>query len=256
MKKMLSSEIVIFLLALQFLTRMPIPQNTDYSLARQTAAARYYPLVGLLVGAISAGVFYVASLALPVVLGVLLATAAGLLLTGAFHEDGLADTFDGIGGGGSRERTLEIMRDSRIGAYGGAALVLALAIKVAALAILEPRIIIIGLTAAHGLSRLSSVIVIATSCYARSDGAGKPTADGISAPGLIVAAITGAVCLAGLAYWLTPAAALWAAAGLVAGHVAMRAFFERKLGGYTGDALGAVQQASEIGVYLGLVAWA
>lgn len=249
-------EVSIFLLAMQFMTRLPTPQIGSFSTDRLTAATRYYPLAGVIVGMIVGGVFYAANLAFPPLIAVLLSTASGLLLTGAFHEDGLADTFDGIGGGRARDRALEIMKDSRIGVFGAAALILALAIKVAALAALEAQAVIVALIAAHGLSRFSSVVVIATSRYVRLEGGGKHTSDGISAAGIVVAALTALLCLAGMGYFLTPAAALCAAAGLCAGHVLMRATFERKLGGYTGDTLGAVQQTSEIGIYLGLVAWA
>ncbi len=255
MKKIIGSEIAVFLLAIQFMTRLPTPRDAGFTSERLTAATRYYPLIGMIVGLISAGVFYGVHLILPVLIAVLLSTAAGLFLTGAFHEDGLADTFDGIGGGASKDRALDIMKDSRIGVFGAAALILALSIKIAALSSLEPQSIVIGLVAAHGLSRFSSVIVIATSRYVRAEGAGKHTSQGISGAGLTVATITAALCLTVIAYFLSPAAALWSAAGLCAGHVFMRAIFERKLGGYTGDTLGAVQQTSEIGVYLGLVAW-
>lgn len=256
MRKIVNGEVAIFLLALQFLTRLPMPRDVEFTPEGLTAAARYYPLIGIIVGAIGAGVFYLASLALPFVLAVLLATAAGLLVTGAFHEDGLADTFDGVGGGGSRDRALEIMKDSRIGVYGAAALVLVLGIKVAALSVLDQRTILVALISAHGLSRFSSVVVIATSRYVRNDGTGKHTSDGVNDFGLAVAALTSLICLAGIAYFISPIAALWSVFGLSAGHVLMRAIFERKLGGYTGDTLGAVQQVSEIGVYLGLAAWA
>ncbi|MCG8442977.1 MAG: adenosylcobinamide-GDP ribazoletransferase [Caulobacterales bacterium] len=248
-------EFAIFLLAVQFLTRLPVPREVGYSPERLAAAARYYPLVGLIVGGLSAGVFWAAHLALPALLAVLLATAAGLLATGAFHEDGLADTVDGVGGGASREAALAIMKDSRLGAYGAAALGLALAIKVAALAALAPAAVMLALIAAHGVSRLSSVLVIATSRYVRDHGTGKPVAGGISGAGLLVATVIGALGLLILAAGLSPLAALAGGGGALAGHLAMRCFFERKLGGYTGDALGAVQQASEIGLYLGVVAW-
>ena len=200
--------------------------------------------------------FFAANLVLPTLIAVLLSTAIGLLITGAFHEDGLADTFDGIGGGVTKDRALEIMKDSRIGVFGAAALFLALAIKVATLSALDSRAVIVALVAAHGLSRFSSVFVIATSRYVRFEGVGKHTSDGISAAGVTVALLTALLCLAGIGYFLTPAAALCASIGLCAGHIIMRAGFERKLGGYTGDTLGAIQQVSEIGVYLGLAAWA
>ena len=252
------NEIAKFALAVQFLTRLPIPAQIKFTPERMAGSVAYYPLVGLLVGALSAAVFWVAGLVLPLLVSIILAVAAGFLLTGGFHEDGLADTFDGIGGGLTRERALEIMKDSRIGTYGTLALVSCVALKVAALSALSqasPLLVLGLLPAAHGLSRFSSVMVIATSRYVRDEGTGKPVARSSSARVLIIAGITAAAILAGLVWAGPPMLTLYGVIGLVAGHVLMRAFFEGKLKGYTGDTLGAVQQLSEIGFYLGVLAW-
>ncbi|MEL6416225.1 MAG: adenosylcobinamide-GDP ribazoletransferase, partial [Pseudomonadota bacterium] len=203
----------------------------------------------------SALVFYVATYVFPAPIAILLAIAAGLLITGAFHEDGLADTFDGIGGGVTRERALEIMKDSRLGTYGTLALVIALALKFSTLISLPVALVPIALITGHGLSRLSSLLVIATSRYVREEGTGKPVAGGISGIGLLIAGLTGLAIIAIWSLSYAPIALVWAIGGLLLGHVLMRFFFEPKLGGYTGDTLGAVQQVSEIGFYLGLVAW-
>ena len=252
----MKGETATFLIAVQFLTRLPAPVGSGYTPERLAASVKYHPLVGVLVGSLSAGAFFIASLALPTVPAVMAAIAVGLLVTGAFHEDGLADVFDGVGGGTSRARALEIMKDSRLGTYGTLALIAAVGLKAGALASLPPALIIAALIAGHGLSRLSSVAAIVGSRYAREAGTAKPMADGVSASGLVVALATGAAIMAAWAA-LHPAAGLACAmAGLVAGHALMRLFYERKLGGYTGDALGATQQASEIGFYLGLAAWA
>lgn len=253
----LKNEWAILLLALQFLTRLPVPAARVFTEARLAATPRYYPLTGLLVGAVAVGVYGAAALAFPPLLAAILSTAATLLFTGAFHEDGLADTFDGVGGGVTRDRALEIMKDSRLGTYGAAALALALGLKVAALAALPLVFVLPALIAAHGLSRASAVLVIATSRYVRFEGKAKPVATGLGLGGLAVTLLSAAAilsALAGPAAW-PPGLILSALAGLALGHVALRLFFEPKLGGYTGDALGAVQQASEIGFYLGLVAW-
>ncbi|MAN46665.1 MAG: adenosylcobinamide-GDP ribazoletransferase [Alphaproteobacteria bacterium] len=251
-------EIAKFALAVQFLTRLPIPARIKFTPERMAGSVAYYPLVGLLVGGLSALIFWAASLALPVLVSLILAVAAGFLLTGGFHEDGLADTFDGIGGGLTRERSLEIMKDSRIGTYGTLALVSMIALKVAALSEMaqaSPLLVLGLLPAAHGLSRFSSVMVIATSKYVRDEGTGKPVARGSSALTLTIAGVTAAAILAGLIWAGPPMLAVYGVIGLVAGHVLMRAFFERKLKGYTGDTLGAVQQLSEVGFYLGVLSW-
>jgi adenosylcobinamide-GDP ribazoletransferase len=251
----MKNQIASFLLAVQFLTRLPVPGWFTYTEARMAASAAYYPLVGVMIGAFCSAVFWGASLPFPPLVSVIIAIAAALLITGAFHEDGLADTFDGIGGGHTRDAALEIMRDSRLGTYGTAALVAALALKTATLTALPSHMLLIAFPAAHGLSRLSSVLTIATSRYVRTEGTGKPVARGLSLPSLLIASATGgAICLAWI-YLLPAAPILFGLAGLAIGHVAMRAFFEFKLKGYTGDTLGAVQQASEIGFYLGLLAW-
>ena len=245
------NELRAFTLALTFLTRLPLPAH-DASPQQLAASVRYYPLVGALVGGLSAAVFWLAGLWLPPLLALLLAVAAGLAATGAFHEDGLADTFDGIGAGADVDRTLEVMRDSRLGTYGVVALVLALGLKVAALASLAPRAVCIALIAGHGLSRLSSVVVMQTSAYVRAAGVATPLAQRFEPLAWVVVLVTGIALAAGLAWLLSPTTALLGFAGLAAGHALMRLCFERKLGGYTGDTLGAVQQASEIGLYLGV----
>ncbi|MEM8785726.1 MAG: adenosylcobinamide-GDP ribazoletransferase [Pseudomonadota bacterium] len=256
MKKPIAGERATFLLAVQLLTRLPVGSEEIYTPERMAASVRYYALVGVLVGGLSALVFAGALWLLPPLLAVLLALAAGLILTGAFHEDGLADTFDGIGGGATREAALEIMRDSRLGTDGTLALGLALALKVGALVALPPPLAVAALIAGHGLSRVSSVLVLATSRYVRAEGTGKPVAGGVSLPSLLVTLASGAL-IAGLwCAFQAPASLAWALGGLLIGHGLMRLFFEPKLGGYSGDTLGAVQQASEIGFYLGLVAWA
>jgi len=244
-------------LAVQFLTRLPVPGGATYSPQREAAAVRYYPLVGALIGGFCAGVFMLADIWFSAPLAVLLAVAAGLAVTGAFHEDGLADTFDGIGAAANdRDRALEIMRDSRLGTYGTVALIMALGIKVAALSSLAPSTVGVALVAGHGLSRLSGVVAMQTGRYIRQAGAATVASKRLRAVGVLVVLLTGAALVAGLVAYLSPLAAMLALAGLVAGHVLMRLYFEPRLGGYTGDTLGAVQQASEIGLFLGLAAWA
>lgn len=249
------NEVAIFLLAIQFLTRLPVPASDLYSPERLNATPRYYPLVGGLLGAMIAAVFWGLSQVLPTNLALVLTMTIGLLLTGAFHEDGLADTFDGIGGGHDRDTALTIMKDSRLGTYGTAALVMALALKFASLIALPDLWIIVALISGQCLSRLSSVLVIATSRYARTEGKAKPVAESLSGASLVVVVLTGIGAVAAAACFLPLSAIGVGLVGATAGHIGMRLLFERKLGGYTGDTLGAVQQASEMGFYLGLVAW-
>lgn len=250
----LKREALLFLLAVQFLTRLPLPQHLDYSPTRLGAARRYFPLVGIVVGSLGALVYGAAViLRLPQVMAALLATAATILVTGAFHEDGLADTFDGLGAF-TREKMLAIMQDSRIGVFGAAGLGVTLALKVAALASLPVALAVACLVAGHGLSRLSNVVVAATSPYVRNSGAGSLLAGRLGRGGTSLAAATGLGCLA-VAMIVSMSDALAGLAGLALGHLAMRSLYEKRLGGHTGDTQGAVQQWSELGFYLGVLTW-
>jgi len=254
MRARLADEWAVFLLALQFLTRLPLPADVGWTPERMTATPRWHPGVGILIGFFCAAIFAVAAQVFPPVIAGILSTAAGLLSTGCFHEDGLADACDGLGGGETRDRALEIMRDSRIGTYGAAALGMMLLGKVLALAALPIALVPWVLVAGHAASRASSVLVIATSVYVRDHGTGKPVSEGISGASLTFALATGVAAVLSLAFVAPPAVIAGGLAGLGAGHLLMRARFERRLGGYTGDCLGAVQQTSEIGFLLGVLA--
>ncbi len=223
--------------------------------ARPAAAVLWYPFVGALIGAFAGGVFWAAHLVFPVTLAVVLATAASLLATGALHEDGFADACDGLGGGATRERALEIMRDSRLGVFGGAGLGLMLAAKVLALAAAPPEAIPWLLVAGHAASRASMGLALATGTYARDHGMAAPLAEA-SPTGVRIAftALLGGAGACALLVEAPPAALLAGLGGLGLGHLLMRRAYERKLGGYTGDCLGGVQQASELGLYLGAAA--
>ncbi len=250
----MKNELDLLLMALRFLTRLPLPQAANYTPERDVTARRYFPLAGAAIGLMMAVVYGAALLALPQGVSVLLAIAAGLMVTGALHEDGLADTFDSFGGS-SREQSLEIMRDSRIGTFGTAALVMALAIKAAALVTLPAWAGASTLVAAHCLSRLSAVLARSSSRPARADGLAAERAAPLEGMDLAIAAGTGVAVFVLCAFW-TPFFALIAGlAGLVLGHVAIRVMAERRLGGYTGDTLGGVQQMGELGFMLGVAAW-
>ena len=250
----LAAQWAVFLLAVQFLTRLPVPRDPGYTPARFEAVPRYFPAVGLVVGICVAAVYLLTAQVAPPALAALVSTAAGLLITGCFHEDGFADACDGLGGGRTREAALEIMRDSRLGTYGAAGLGLMLAGKVMTLGTLPAPVAAAALVAGHAASRASVVLVIATSRYARDQGAGKPVAAGVRRADLVIALAFGALGLLLLLPLAGPVSLAGGVAGLFGGHLAMRARFERRLEGYTGDCLGAVQQTSEIGLYLGVLA--
>lgn len=248
------SEWHLFLLAVQFLTRLPVPKDLPFSDDLLIRATRYYPLVGLVVGAIGATVLFVASMGLPFTVAVLLSMAATIFATGAFHEDGLADAADGLGGGLTRDRALEIMRDSRIGTYGAVTLGLALALKAAALTSFAPLDAAMALLVGHACSRMAAVQVVSRDDYARDKGA-KFVAPTVTADGYRFAALTTLILCGVAAVWFGPMATVTAAGIAALAGLFFRSMFIRKLGGYTGDCLGGTQQVTEIGIYLGLVLW-
>jgi len=249
------AELAAFLAAVRFFTRLPVPSWIGHSQAQLDRAARYFPLVGALVGAIGAAATLAAALLLPASIAILLGMAATLLATGAFHEDGLADSCDAFGGGWDKAQVLAIMKDSRIGSYGALAIGLALLIKFNALyeidVLAPPAELAIALVAAHAASRLAPVALMRWLVYARDDQSGKakPLARSIDNGGLALAALFGlAPCL-----MLAPDAALAALFGLALTTMAGAVYFRRRIGGYTGDCLGASQQLAEIAFYLGLL---
>lgn len=250
----LANDAPDFALALQFLTRLPVPE-VEFSEAAAKRSVGWYPGVGLVVGAVTAGVFCLAALVVPQIMAALIAVAAGLVLTGALHEDGLADLCDGLGGGrGDPARALEIMRDSRIGAYGAIGLGMALALRVMALALMPVWVVPGALIIGAAVSRASMVRAMSDVNYVRAQGAGSALAGAMAKPVLHRALITAAV----VAVLGWPIFGFWAGMsgvlGLAAAHLGLRRIYEPRLGGYTGDCLGAVQIVSEVGFLVGLLA--
>jgi adenosylcobinamide-GDP ribazoletransferase len=235
--------------AVRFFTRLPVPAWVGHSAEMLNHSARYFTLVGLIVGLIGALVFALTSFFFPKTLAVLLAMAATILVTGAFHEDGWADMVDGFGGGWTRERTLEIMKDSRIGSYGAIALVLLLLAKFMALVELDMLLVAPALIAGHALSRLCATSVMHFLDYARDEGKAKPLATRISLGELAVAGFFGLIALV----LLPPLSVITGVLLAAAATAWLTRKFHRRLGGYTGDCLGATQQLAEVAFYLGLL---
>jgi adenosylcobinamide-GDP ribazoletransferase len=253
-----------FLLAVQYFTRIPITGRlahwVGYSPAMLRASAAHFPAVGWLVGAFSGAIFAALALALPAnafmpMVAAALSTVASVWLTGGFHEDGLADVADGLGGSVSRERALEIMKDSRIGAYGAMALALVLLSKVALLALLGAHSLQTGLAAllgAHVVSRFWPLVLVRTLVHVGDTAVSKskPVADQISAGALVLAL---AWCLPALALLAHTQGLAFVASATIATGLAcasMWRLFARRLQGFTGDCLGATQQVCEIAFYL------
>ena len=243
-----------FFTALMFLTRVPCPRwvgHTPDLLARSTT---WFPAVGLLVGLCGALVYRGAALGWPPLVAATLAVGATVWLTGAFHEDALADACDGFGGGWEPDQVLAIMKDSRIGSYGAVGLGLALVARAAALAGLEPALAARALVAGHVLGRWSSLPLIWRYRYVRESGAkSRPFAASVTPLRLAAGSALALAIVAATLATRPTAAALVLAAALAVTALAGR-YFRRRIGGITGDCLGAANQLVELAAYL-VLAW-
>jgi adenosylcobinamide-GDP ribazoletransferase len=252
-------ELRLFLIALQFLTRVPVPRSVGWSDAWMQQSARHFPAVGLVVGGFGAAVLWAAAHGFSALIAVLLSMAATVWMTGAFHEDGLADTCDGLGGAVSRERALQIMKDSRLGTYGAVGLLLVLALKAAALHGLAVRDFAAALAAlplAHAVSRAAAVSLLRALPYGGDPdhAKAKPLAQQLDGVGPAVVTVWVALATAVAALYWDARGLLWAGVVAVGVTVFMARWLRRRLGGHTGDALGATQQFCELGIYLALLA--
>jgi adenosylcobinamide-GDP ribazoletransferase len=237
--------------ATAFLTRLPV-HGDDLADTGVGQAARGFPIAGLAVGVVGGIVLILANaLALPLAIASALAVAAMIGATGGLHEDGLADVADGFGGTHERDRTLEIMRDSRIGTYGVLALILAIGLRIMALAACGTVTdAILAVIAAAAGSRAALPLVLHRLAPARSDGLGHGAGRPEQRP-VIEAAIFGAVLVL---LGLGPMGAVLAIAGVTLATFLLSGLAERRIGGQTGDVLGAIQQTAEIIILLAAVA--
>jgi len=253
----MNQEWLAFLSAVQFLTRLPIP-DPGWEEGRLDRGAKWFPLVGLIVGLLS-GLALLLSLHVwnDPRISVAVTLIAGVFITGALHEDGLADTADGLGGGTDISHRLRIMKDSNIGTYGSLALMLAMLLRFVVLVSLcgQISVAVFAVVAAQAVSRAAMLPIIWSLTYARSSDDAKvvpltasPTIVGVAAAGLIVLAACAPLITQG-----------WAVStGLISTAVAclaMRRLMTQKLGGWTGDTAGATQLVSEIAFLLGVAAW-
>lgn len=251
-------ELRLAFVALQFLTRVPAPAWVGYDPAWLHRSVRHFPLVGAFVGAVGAAVAWAALQLWPPAVAALLAVAATVWLTAAFHEDGLADTFDALLGAASREKALTIMKDSRIGTYGAVALVLSLGLRVLLLAealVRHPLAALLVLVASHAAGRAVAVVLMAVLPYAGDEAhaKAKPLARDVRPIDAGWAVLTGLVPLVGVA-WAAPVRLAVVVTSLLALVLLMRHWLRRRLGGYTGDTLGATEQMGESVVLLAFVA--
>jgi len=249
-------QLRLFAVAVQYFTRLPVPEFKEFDPRWLSESARYFPLVGLLVGAICAAALWLLGQCLPMLVASGLALAIGVMVTGAFHEDGLADTFDALGGSVPPERALEIMQDSRIGSYGAAAMVFGLGLRWTLLASLPLSLACLALLALHPAARGGSLALMARLRYVRSeDSKAKPVAQDLARSDLFIALVFAvlpslliALCWPALTIAMVPG--LFAVA-LV--HLYCGRWFRQRIGGYTGDTLGCAEQLGEIAFLLGVL---
>ncbi|MGX7666823.1 adenosylcobinamide-GDP ribazoletransferase [Flavobacterium pedocola] len=260
----MKKELDIFFTALMFYTRIPCPKNITHDPEYLNKATRYFPIVGWIVGLITFLVFYGATFIFSSGVAVVLGIIAGILVTGAFHEDGFADVCDGFGGGWTKEKILMIMKDSAIGAYGAIGLVLLFGLKFMMLqelfafpfkiSFLTWEIVLLLFVAAHSISRLAAISIVFTHQYSREDASSKskPIAQQFTWVEVAGALVFGLLPLLVLAYFQ------WEMILIVLPVFATRFFmaryFQKWIDGYTGDCLGAVQQVCEIVFYMSVVA--
>jgi adenosylcobinamide-GDP ribazoletransferase len=247
-------ELRLFFVALQFLTRIPAPRWVGYEPHWLNACVRHFPVAGAVIGGCAAAVLWAAQWLWSPWVAALLAVTATVWLTAAFHEDGLADTFDALLGSAPRDKALAIMKDSRIGSYGAAALFVVLGLRVALVADAlrhGAAFAACALLASHVLGRAGAVALMALLPYAgdADHAKAKPLAREVRPRDALLAA---GWCLPLLASMPDPLAALGSAAAVAGVVIAMRRWLARRLGGYTGDTLGAAEQLGAVAVLLAL----
>ena len=251
----MKNEVRIFFTALMFYTRIPCPSWIDHSEEYINKATRYFPLIGWIVGLATALVVFGSHYIFPNAICIILSLGTSILITGAFHEDGFADVCDGFGGGWTKEKILDIMKDSRVGAYGVVGLIVLFLLKIFTLIELLNVDIWYCLKAiilAHVISRFSAVTMIFTHEYSREDETSKikPIAKKLTVKNFLISAV-----------WVFPALLLfqnWYIFLVIIPVYLMKIYlakyFTKWIGGYTGDCLGTIQQITEIVTLLFLLA--
>lgn len=252
----MKNEFKILCTAISYYTRIPLYNFSDFSQESLKKSNSYFPFIGWIVGGFTALVFVMASMVFPKSIAVLLSILSGILLTGAFHEDGLSDSVDGFGGGYTKERILTIMKDSRIGTFGAIALFSALALKFALLYEIDTALLPIIIVAGHSTSRFFALTFIVTHEYARqNDNTSRSgiVSQKLNYSELIIPALFGVLplFLIGFRYFIT-------LIPLVIARQFIGSYLTKKIDGFTGDTLGASQQVFEIVFYLSaylLITW-
>ena len=246
-----------------FYTRIPCPKNIDHNPDYLNKASRYFPLIGWIVGGISFVVYYLSAFLFTNEIAIILSIIAGILTTGAFHEDGFADVCDGFGGGWTKEKILLIMKDSAIGAYGAIGVVLLFILKYQAIFSAFSKSEIINLQpticnlllfiSAHSVSRLSAISIVFTHQYSREDASSKskPIAQNFTWKEVVGALFFGLLPLVILSFFQWQL--LLALIPVFVARFFLARYFQKWIDGYTGDCLGATQQVCEVIFYLSII---
>lgn len=243
---MIRRAFVLLATAFTFMTRFPLVARwSSGSSVDLAASARFFPVVGYAIGGIAAAVLYYSEYAFSLPVAAVLCTIALPLLTGCFHEDGLGDTADGLGGAFKVSRKLEIMRDSRIGTYGTVALIGLFLLRWQLFMEIPAKVVFLTLISAHVIARWSTVFLGWMMPYVREGAPNKPVAEGMGVRELLIATVFASLWM--FAEWKLHLISMLVAM-LVCSFAA--AFFRRQIGGVTGDTLGATTIAVEIAVLL------
>lgn len=256
MHRWFAYQLNLFLLALSFFSRLPMAKNIQYSPNKMRRAVRYFPLVGWGLAAILALVYAIAVPLIGIPPSLCLLLILSILMTGALHEDGLADTFDGFFGGYTKERKLTIMKDSRIGTYGTCALVMVLLSKFVLLsALAEKKVLLVGLFIAYPLSRAMAISLVQDMHYlsnqvSNSNSKSETLAKPFSPKALIFVLLTGAAACV----YLPLLTAFYVLVGCLILRYWLRFWITKHISGYTGDCLGTAQQLQELLIYVVILA--
>jgi adenosylcobinamide-GDP ribazoletransferase len=241
----------MFFMQIQFLTRIPVPLKIKFDEKKFAKSMVLSPVIGLLIGIILGGVYYIAQMTGKQLFAAVAVIIAEIIITGGLHLDGLADTFDGIFSNRPKNEILKIMKDSRIGTNGTIALILIIILKVTLLVSINNSRLILYLFAMPAVSRMNILWAAGTSAYAGKDGMGKSVIKYTGVVEIIIATLIGslisAFCFRWAAVAVVPAAVVFALLFCI--------YVKRKIGGITGDNIGAVIELTEIVVLFVLFVW-
>jgi adenosylcobinamide-GDP ribazoletransferase len=257
----MKKELQIFFTAVSYYTRIPVPALLPYSADFLNASNRYITLIGWFVGAFSFSIFYLTNYIWGVSIALILSIVATIVFTGALHEDGFADVCDGFGGGFTKDRILEIMKDSRLGTYGTIGVVLIIVLKFLVLQQIlniagnEFWILLLIFTVPHAISRFTAISLIYSYPYVRKEEYSKvkSAVENSNIRNLWIAFSFAIIPLTALIVMSRKPWLLLIIIPLLIQRQVMGGYFKRKIGGYTGDCLGAVQQVSELIIYLSII---